>query len=1734
MATLRHAALTDGTPLPFDEGEAYRSVMRFQVLGPLEVSRDGEIVALGGPKQRLVLAHLVIRANEVVSADLLIDEIWGEQPPEAARGSLHAYVSNLKKALGPELLHSRPPGYVLRAPVDDIDANRFASLVGQARRRLAGDPAGAARALREALGLWHGEPLADLADELSLQPEIERLSELRLGAIEDRLDAELTLGRHNEIVPELERLAARHPLRERICGQLLLALYRTGRQAEALAAYHRLRAALDEQLGLEPSPAIEQLQHQILNHDPALDLHGAPLRGYRLVEQIGAGPVGVVQRAFEPQTERELAIKVLGAAVANDAAFIRRFDTDARRVARLEHPHIAPLYDWWREPDAAYLVTRLLRGGSLAQRLSRGQAGSTIALKWTEQLAAALTAAHRQGVVHGDLRPGNVLFDTDDNAYLADFAVGYDPASAGSERRPDVELRYLAPERQAGQPPSAAADIYAFGVLSGELFAGVLEGRDGTALSGSLERAMAAAPDDRFPTASDVAAAVRRSLLAPTSSVTGAPRPPPTRNPYKGLRAFEEADATDFFGREHLVQRLAERLVEPGDAARLLAVVGPSGSGKSSVVGAGLIPALRGGAIPGSEQWLIASLNPGERPFDKLEQALMSVAVDAHASVGQLLAARQGLGPLVSGILPGDEQLLLFIDQFEELFTLVQDDPTRRRFLQLLAATIDDPAARVHVLITLRADFYDRPLRHVRFGRQLAARTEAIPPLTPEELERVIVGPAERSGMQLETGLVSRMVAEMSDQPGGLPLLQYTLAELWERHDGHRLSLRAYEASGGIAAAVGRRAEQLVQGLDADGRETARQLFLRLVELGEGTPDTARRVATAELAALGAVRDQMESIIDAFARYRLLLLDRDAESRQPTLELAHEALLRAWPRLQQWVDEARDDLRQLRRLAAAAAQWLEAGRDPSFLLAGSRLEHAEQWATGTRVVLAAVEKEYLTASLAERRRLEVEDEQRRAHEAELERRAIGRLRALVVTLGLGALLAGALSIFAFGESQRARSEEARAEEQARVAGEQARMAEEQARVATARELAAASLANLDIDPERSILLALEAVELTRAADGTVLSEAEEALHRAVKTSRLVRTIPHGGYSLDITADGTTLATTGAEPADNAVAVWDIRSGQELRRFSTLTPGRPTLAFSPSDRSLATGHNDGSIRLWDADTGEQLQILRGHEDTVGYPAFSPDGRWLVSAALDDPTVRIWDVTAGAELMALTEPVEGWANPVFSPDGSRLATAAANYTVNIWDLTTSETIVRLEGHESFVNQTVFSPDGSRVATASADGTARVWDARSGEQLSIVFVPAALLSVAFSPDGSRIATSGGASSVAVWDAAAGRRLLALAGHGTDVTRLTFSPDGARLLTTSLDNTSRVWDISVAGGRDWLTVAGPAQRWVGVGFHPDGTRFAVPGDVDGVRIHDAASGAMLLTLGGHEATIEQLAFSPDGRLLAGAGSFTTNLAARQTIPVWDVDTGELLFQLEGHTASDVSAIAFSPDGRRLATAGGDDGTVRLWDAAGGEELLAITTGLDQVMRVAFSPEGQLVAASGVTFDLAWRFEVALFEADTGELVRLLEAHDHLAFGLQFAPDSRLVTASWDGTAKVWDIATGEVVSTLRHDTAPNEVAVSPDGARIATTAEDGTVRLWDRDTGRQVLTLYGHGDVAFSVAFSPDGRLLATSSPDGSVALYLLPIDEFVELARSRVTRDLTDDECRQYLHLDACAGR
>jgi WD40 repeat protein/serine/threonine protein kinase len=1712
--------------------------MRFRVLGPIEVTGEGGRITLGGRRQRAVLAQLILRANQVVPADALIDQVWGESPPEAARNSLQSYVSHLRKALGAGRLEGRAPGYVLHLEPGELDASTFEHLVRQARETT-DQPDRAAPLLREALELWRGPAYADLATEGSLAGEIARLNDLRLQALEERIDADLELGRNLEVLGELETLTREHSLRERLWRHLILGLYRAGRQTDALAAYQRLREVLADELGVDPSPDLQRLYERILRQDPDLDLTGEPLRGYRLLEQVGEGAFGTVYRATQPLIGREVAIKAIHPELANHPDFVRRFEREAQIVARLEHPHIVPLYDYWREPDGAYLVMRFLRGGSVEDLIAKEPLGVDRVAPILDQVSAALAAAHRQGVVHRDVKPGNVLLDEEGNAYLTDFGVALDAGSP--ENTTGTMLRgtpgYLSPEQIRLEPATPQADVYALGVVLFEMLTGehpypeaslaalldhhlrdeLPSVRDARPeLPHSIDEVIAGATAKdtgrRFADPLQVAAAFRATLEGPmpTKAPVGE-----LRNPYKGLRAFLEADAGDFFGREALTNRLLRRLCEEGQTTRFLAVVGPSGSGKSSVVHAGLVPALRRGAIEGSERWYVIDVVPGSRPFRELEAALLSISIDPPPSLlDDLRGDPLGLVRAADRVLPDpDAQLLIVVDQLEEVFTLVDHDE-RGLLLESLRAAALEPTSRVRIVSTLRADFFDAPLSIPGFGDLLAARTEAVTPMTPEELERAIVAPADRAGLVVEPRLLAAMVADVADQPGALPLLQYALTELAERRNDGVLTLEGYRRIGGVSGALARRAEQLFEALDQPAREACRQLFLRLVTLVEGSEDTRRRVRRSQVIPLSDP-SVMDGVIEAFGHHRLLSFDRDPNTREPTVEIAHEALLDAWARLRGWIDEARDDIRTQRQLSNAAYEWEASGKDESFLLRGARMDQLASWSETASVVLSASDVEYLRVSVARRDEDRAAEEARRRHEVELERRSAKRARALVAVFAAAAFVAASLVVVATRQSTRA---------------------ERQSRVATARELASAALANLEIDPERSILLALQAVRTTRAVDGTVMREAEEALHRSIQASRIVMRLDVSAAELEFSPDGSLLATVGnpeavrgspATRVEQEAFVWDTQTGERVLTLSGHSNHVWDVHFSPDGSRLATASEDGTAAIWDAETGERLLVLPGHAPGYLFSNFSPDGtRLLTTDAAGD--VRVWDARNGDLELRFSSGPQPVCAGVFSPSGTLIAAGTcANAKPGIgivWDADTGRRLVTLRGHDLEILDVAFSPDGSRIATASLDGTARLWDASTGEeQLTLAGHGGWVGGVDFSSDGKLLATAGIDGTARLWDVATGRQQLVLSGHTGIIGDVDFSPDGEHLATGSGDGTVRIWDVGLRGSREQTTIAVSGGE-THIAYSPDGAWLATSSPGGPTRLWDASTGQRIRTLSGSAASYKP-SFSPDGGTLATVGFGPPTL--------WDVASGAKLRTLSGAKGA-ILGVSFSPDGNLIAAGAGPSqygtGQVLVWDASTFQLVRKLGhLGPDtdhSITDLVFSPDSRLLAAA------SWDDHTKVWDVASGEELIDIPTRG-FAIAVAFSPDGRLLaTANSGGTVRIRDVVNGtQLRAFTAHLGAVLGLAFSPDGTVLATAGEDNTARLWDVSTGREMLVLTGHAVGVTDLAFSPDGARLATSSNDGTVRVYVLPIQELIDLARTRLTRGWTDEECHQYLHTPSC---
>jgi WD40 repeat protein/serine/threonine protein kinase len=1545
------------------------------------------------------------------------------------------------------------------------------------------------------------------------------------------------------------------------------------------------------------------------------NLTGSAIKGYELQERLGAGSFGAVYRAYQTSIRREVAVKIILPHYATQPEFIRRFEMEAQIVARLEHPHIIPLYDFWRDSEGACLVMRYVKGKDLRAALQDGPFDVQRTALLLDQVAAALSLAHRRHVVHRDLKPSNILLDEDGNTYVTDFGIAKDLSQPlfGTSLHEEIDTpEYFSPEEARHEPTTPQTDIYSLGVLLYEVltsqhpFSDVsavermykhlndplpqivnLSPSICTAVNGVIQKATAKNPNYRYVDVLALAVAFReavglrlnqttenvveiltpreqevlqcladgdtnaeiaqklvleistvkwyvkqlfaklhvtnrvqagvraRSLNLITSQSNGSSAQPievsahplALKNPYKGLLAFQTADQDDFFGREAFTDKLIKRLGEGTELTRFLSVIGPSGSGKSSLIKAGLFPQLLRGALPGSDRWFMAEMVPGEHPLRELAITLARLAsVRADDLSEQLQRDERSLVRVAQFLLPNDgSQLVLVVDQLEEVFTLIQSERERSHFLNLIYEAVTNVRSRLYIIVALRADFYDRPLLYPDFGELVRSRMETVLPLTADGLERAIIEPAARAGLTFEPGLVPSIISDVNYQPGALPLLQYALAELFDRRQGSLLTRSAYLEMGGAVGALAQRADETYDSLDADGQAAAQQMFLRLVNLGDEMEATRRRAFRADLLTLTADSSTMDDVIDAFAGVRLLSLDHDPATRRPTVELAHEAILREWKQLCGWLDESRHDIRMARLLAAATDEWLQAERDHAFLLRGSRLDQFQSWSNQTQLMLSPKERDYLDASLAEREQQIRTDREREAHALALaqeaanaaqqaaeaarsaaaaQRQAANRLRALTIVLFTFFLVALGLSLLAFSSRNEALF---------------------QARVAFSRQLAVQAVNELQKplgNDEFAALLAVRSLKLgyDPIADAALTEAMDRLPLKAFRGHRdeiySVTFSPDGNYALTASADHTT-------------RLWHIGSGQELRIFAH-SGEVYSAVFSPDGKYVLSGSEDMTVRLWDVTTGQQIRAFSGHRDAVWSVAFSPDGKYVLSGS-EDMTVRLWDVTTGQQIRVFT--MGAIRSVAFSPDGKSILAGGDPHEARLWDAATGQLMQVFSGHSEMVYGVAFSPDGKFVLTGSTDNTARLWDTVTGQSVrSFNGHSSSVRSVAFSPDGKSILTGSGDYTAILWDVATGQQMRALRGHTDKIWSAAFSPDGKSILTGSIDRIAKLWDIS---GRSRRVFGGHTDEVHGVASSPDG-KYIVTTSADGLAIlWDVATGQQRHAFNEGRDIIWSAAFSPNGNYVLTGGRL-------RTATLWDTTTGQSPVTLRGHTA-DVHSVAFSPDGRFVLT-GSIDGTARLWETATGLPVHTFSH-RTEVKSVAFSPNGKYVL-TGSTDNTA-----QMWDTVTGQQVRTFRfsGEGDAVWGVAFSPDGKYVlTGSTARTAILWDTATGQPLRTFRgHKNAIYSVAFSPDGKYILTGSADRLAILWDTTTGQQLRTLSGHRSAVWSVAFLPDGKHLLTGSFDGTARLWETDYADFLTTVCARLLRDFTELE-REHVHL------
>jgi len=1198
--------------------------------------------------------------------------------------------------------------------------------------------------------------------------------------------------------------------------------------------------------------------------------------------------------------------------------------------------------------------------------------------------------------------------------------------------------------------------------------------------------------------------------------------------PYRGLVPFSEADAHVFYGRQRdtarLVSTVAVHLTGPG----LVIVTGASGAGKSSLLRAGLLPAIgRGGLSSAARDWPRRLIEePTRSPLSRLATLLAAMAgLDAPSVLSSLASAPEQAHLLVRQAVEADAgrrgldattaadcRLVLVIDQFEEVFRVAtgQDGATAAReratFITALHAAATTPcgpgeAPAALVVIAVRGDFTDRCANFPVLAAALQDSQFVVSPMTGADLRLAITGPAAAAGLDIEAGLVETILSELrsaagSYDAGALPLVSQIMLAVWEHREGRRLTLRGYARTDGVTDAVASSADAAYASLAAPARGLVRQVFHQLVDVSPSGQLARRTAARAELYDPGGSEQRranhvdrrgadggdragdIDQILDAFARRRLIIIDAG------TVQIGHDILLEAWPRLREWLEPDLTGYALYSQLRDAAAEWARHDHAASYLYQGERLAAVTQvrsrWeASPDRYPpLAGTPAEFLSAS------------------STAQARRARRRQGVVTALASLLVIAVVTSVIALHARQ---------------------SAVQASHVAIAEQFESQSEAIGDTDPVISKLLSVAAYRIHPSDQATYAMLAAGALPGV----NVIQAHPNWVYTVAFSPDGKTLASGNA---DGTIQLWNPATGHQIGKTLNGHAGEVnSVTFSPDGKTLASGNQNGTIQLWNVATGQQTRpALNGHAGEVGSVTFSPDGKTLASGS-DNDAVQLWNVATGQLTENSVASNVGQVNSVaFSPDGQTLASGNQNGTIWLWNVATGQPIGNpVTGNTGPVNSVAFSPDGKTLASGS-NGEVQLWNAATGQPTGTTLRTGDIKpvnSVAFSPDGSTLATGSSDDTVRLWDTATGQQIgPSLTGHTGWVQSVAFSPDGSTLASGSTDHTVRLWNVAIAQPMGSPLSDGAASV-NSIAFSPNG-KILADGKADGtVRLLAVPTGKQIASLASQGAgAVNSIACSSDGKTLASG-------YANGTIRLWDVATGQPIgHPLNGH-AGEVNSVAFSPNGKTLAS-GYAHGTIRLWDVATGQPIgHPLKGGAEAVNSVAFSPNGKILASGNQNNT------VQLWDVATGRQIHApLTGDTYAVKSVAFSSQGMLASSSVDYTIRLWNPATGRPdESPLTGDTeAVNSVAFSPDGQTLASGGADGTVRLWDVATGQQIgASFAGQTGLVNSVAFSPDGQTLASGDANGTVQLWNVAyVNDIMPDLCASAGRSLTRAEWADYV--------
>ncbi len=1438
---------------------------------------------------------------------------------------------------------------------------------------------------------------------------------------------------------------------------------------------------------------------------------GTRVDQYGLIRLLGQGGMGEVYLARDLTLGRLVAIKLMSRVSAADPRREEMFLNEARLTAQLSHPNIVGLYGFGRFHDRPYVALEYVRGETLKSRIGHERLDVREILRIAAGIARGVAAAHAKNVLHRDLKPSNVIMADDGRPRVVDFGIARalapearsNPAAAHKHNQGDAfgSPPYMAPEQWAGID-SKGTDVWALGILLHELVTGRTpyeaceiptiiaratsadpvelgaEFKDvPTSLSALVRSCLRKDPAER-PSATDVVEMLESVEIRPTVQETG-------DNPFRGLAPFTEDQADSFFGRDDEAEALIDRIrTNP-----MVVVAGPSGVGKSSFVRAGVLPRLHGRG-----SWHVVRVRPGARPLHVLASRLVteSSTTSLHRTFAPKTATNDTVrmpappsafdtdridlgfgsgteGELAASLLRSPESLsvqlhaiashlgcrvLLFVDQFEEVLTLVEDDTERRAFLDAVCTAAIDPREPVRVVLTVRDDFLGR----VPWGAHARVALASVSMLAPPgdgALHDTIVRPLRARGYAFEDpAIVQEMIASVRGEAACLPLLQFALFELWQHRDSdHRkLTRAAYAASGGVTAALANHADRVLDAMSGLELTLARALLFRLV-----TPDGTRRPAERDQL-LDGLSDPAADVLARLVDARLVSVRRhggDVESVR--VELAHESLASSWKRLARWLQESREELTALEEIHRAASLWHERGRRADELWSGDVLHQAKRHLERATSPVPKVAQDFVAAGVA---RLQQSQRFRRRLTA-----------AVMTTLGLAAFTSATAAWAIWKNAAHAERAQAQAElDSARILQESALAAqarrdpfEARARTRSAFELHDARAtrmlwAELSRDPllwrfESRVVL----YDVAYSPDSSwMVAAGQDALLRVFDTKTYDQRVLSGHEDQILTARFAPDGSLVTGDWSGHLRQWNLEaSTSELlvrSEHSVLS-----IAFSHDGRRMATASHLGDVELRER-SGKLISTLERPTGRHARVAFAPANDRL--AFVDGKGVRIIRTETGSDLVRI--PSEAHVDGIaFSPDGATLAVSTWAGAIRLHDASNGALRRSLRGHAGRVRALLFTADGSRLVSGGYDGTLRHFDVVTGEQLASFPVPHDISTgFALSHDGNTLASSG-RTGLALWSMRAGRLNDRLRQHKPSIVNdVVFTPDGSRIV---IAKSGGIAVSNVASGRRLLD-AGHAATELDIraaSVDATGTRVATSESDGFARLRELPSGRVLREMHTGSTTAGGVALSADATMVA-AGTHDGE------IHVFEASTGKPVATLEGPSGA-VAAMVFDTTGERLLT-GGADGSLWVWKRDRGT-FERIWHSDSPIRDLVFHPSGVSLAVATEAGEV-WLLDVGTWTP------RRVHHHEGRLYGIAFHPEGQhLVLASSNGNAFVLRLD-GQVLRTFGgHRSEVNAVAVSPDGKLVVTGSDDASVRLWRFSDGRPVWRgLAAVGDPPFA----------------------------------------------------------